>query len=189
MAYNVKVVNKTTKSAEGPNGPYTYISLEVDYNGEVSEKKIFPAALKKYPNLKSELDRVKAGDTVGLETTQNGKYKEISKLVIGEQQFIPMFPIIPPHKSTGYKSTYTKKDDDYSLGQQVGNALTNAAATLGGKATIAQLEQRAYEIILLGNRLKEKIKSGQTAKDNEEPPEMSDTNHMGTTDDEEDVPF
>lgn len=53
-----------------------------------------------------------------------------------------------------------KSDPDYALGQQVGNAITNAATILGAGASVEQLGKAARQIILLGNTLKEEIKAG-----------------------------
>lgn len=55
---------------------------------------------------------------------------------------------------------FQKKDDDYALGQQVGNAITNAATICGAGTSVEDLFKVAEQIIIGGNALKEKIKAG-----------------------------
>lgn len=173
MAYTVKVISKEEKTDEGPHGEYKYISLTVDYQGKVSEKKIFPTVIKKYPNLQEELSQVKPGMDIGIETKENGKYKEICKIVVGQSN------------SQTNKKVYTTDNKDVSI--QVMNAMNNACQTLGDKkVTIKEIESRAWELILLGERLKAKISKGDHLKDNEEPPFDPSVN---TGSYEEEVPF
>lgn len=60
--------------------------------------------------------------------------------------------------------SFPKKDDDYALGQQVGNAITNAATICGPGTSVADLFNVAEQIIVGGNALKEKIKAGTIGK-------------------------
>lgn len=175
MPYNVKVLNKQTKTEMGPNGEYNYTSLIVDYQGKESEKKIFPVTVKKYPNLKEELEQVKEGMTIGIETQLNGKYKEISKIVVGQSN---------NNQTNNKNNGYENKD----VSIQVMNAMNNACQTLGEKkVTIKEIETRAWELILLGERLKAKISKGDHLRDNEEPPYDPVVQTQGYS--EEDVPF
>lgn len=178
MGYKVKIVGKGQRTATGANGDYVYEGLDVDYNGQVSEKKLMPGTFKKTPTLKAEYDAIKVGDTVEITTVKEGNYTIITKLAVvnGATQ-----------TKGGQGKSYPKKDDDYNTGQQVGNALTNAAATLGGKATVKQLEERAWEIILAGNRLKERLKKGDHLQQTAEPPSIQDDMHDYPED--EDIPF
>lgn len=63
-------------------------------------------------------------------------------------------------KGNGGGKSFPKKDDDYALGQQVGNAITNAATICGAGTSVEDLFTVAEQIIVKGNALKEKIKSG-----------------------------
>lgn len=180
MGYRVKVVAKGPRVGTGAKGSYEYIGMDVDYNGQVSEKKFLNTAFKKYPNLKAEVDAVKVGDTIEITSVQDGAFKVVSKvLVVSDQE------PTPASNATATRGDSTVKNDDYNIGQQVGNALTNAAATLGGKATVKQLEERAWDIVLAGNRLKERIKKGEHLGKVDEPPTVQDD--IGY--DEEDIPF
>lgn len=183
MGYKVKVLEiDRNKKGTGANGEYTYTYMKVDYQGQESEKRIMPGTIKKFPNLKEEVAAVKVGMTVKLDTVKEGNFTNISKITIEGAD----------DKQVTTGDTTTKSDyNDNALGQQVGNALTNAAATLGGKATVKQLEERAWEIVLIGNKLKERLKKGEHLGKVDEPPSIQDDMHsygcMG--DDGEDIPF
>lgn len=99
--------------------------------------------------------------------------KLVGKPVIVEGEKDGVITMLKYHKtenSGGNKGSYgggkgkgggfQKKDDDYALGQQVGNAITNAATICGAGTSVEDLFKVAEQIIIGGNALKEKIKAG-----------------------------
>jgi hypothetical protein len=106
---------------------------------------------------------VAAGDTVDLVYEKNEKgffnIKSITKAEGTAEKALPA------------KRKYTAKSGYDNVGQQVGNAITNAVTTLGVGKTIDQYEARAIDIIQMGNRLRELIETGditeRTANSNE----------------------
>jgi hypothetical protein len=173
MAYNVKVIKKEDdKVGKSQKGEYRYTSLTIDYEGKISERKILSTSFQRYPDLKGELEKVKDGMTIGIETQQNGNYKEISKIVLS--------PI------THSKTIIPSESRDISI--QVMNAMNNACQTLGeGMVTVNQIEQRSWELVLLGERLKKRLADGDHLKDNISPPNDPSVN-TGSYEEEE-VPF
>lgn len=173
MPYSVKVTSAPEKkTTSNDKGEYDYTSMMVEYQGKEIEKKIFPGTFKKYPNLKSELDKVKNGMTIQLTTVQNGKFTEISKVEVVN--------------NTEGRPSSNKKEEYDPNGAQVGNALNVSAITLGAGCTVDQIIKRAWDVICAGEQLKTRLKNGDHLKVNQEPghdPSMD----QGYT--QEDVPF
>ncbi len=155
MAFTVTIKDVKTEQRDGPHGPYDVTDITYDYKGTEKTFLAFPGHYKKYPNLSSEIKSLKAGMTVGFETTKTDKGSDISK-IITEGGPAPVMKSTASYKP---KSTYTPNDN--AIGAQVGNAITNAVSTLGQGATLAQIEQRVYDLILIGERTKRRLERGE----------------------------
>lgn len=153
MAFEVKLVGKRKEA--GQYGEYDVITCE-DKSGNNKDNKIFGTLFKKYPNLRKEISEATVGNTYLMNVVKNEKgYSEITSFKLSTKSSTSSAPT---------PVAETKKDDywgDKDIGMQVGNALTNACTILGMGASLEQVEKTAESIIAIGNRLKNKLKSGE----------------------------
>ncbi len=167
-------------------GSYSYYELVFEQEGKEKTQRVFTG---KNKELETIMKNLQGGETAEITWQKNEKgFYNVANLTVGGKATT----------KTSTAKTYTKTDTatsksthsyaDNAIGQQVGNALTNAVNSLGGKAvTISQIETRAWELILLGERLKKRIASGDHEKDNAQPDRDVSLEYDSV--EEEDIPF
>ena len=164
MAFNVTIKNKTTEAHEGQYGPYDVTTVTYDFKGASKTLKIFPSHLKKYPNLKEQVDALQIGANVGFETAEIIKPDGVKSSEICAVVPASAVTAKPAYSAAGKKAWTPTSSPDKDIGMQVGNALTNACVILGQGATLDKVESTVWELILLGERTKERIKNGEHIK-------------------------
>lgn len=66
--------------------------------------------------------------------------------------------------TSGFKSTLIGRGSSYdNLGQQIGNSMTNAVNSLGAGKTVQEYEDRAYELVKAGDRVRARVEEKITA--------------------------
>ncbi len=189
MGFDIKVIKIEVKEDTGPSGKYQYHQLDYEYKGQPGSLKVFSQTIKKYPDLKEGLNQLKPGMIVKIDKADNGKgYKELSKIVFEEATIgSPVLNSNAHIKTSAALSTNTSFD---GTGAQVGNAITNACSTLKEGSTMKDIENRVWEIILLGERTKKRIQNNEHIKSNlipENDPTMDDQAGHDMIDEE--IPF
>lgn len=97
--------------------------------------------------------------TLGIEVAKEGNYWNL--LTVGD----------PVKEAT---TTGKKQSGGYdSLGNQVGNCVTNSVNSLGAGKTISEYKTRAVEFMLMGNEIRELAESGQLETEIAKPTELA----------------
>ena len=170
MALTVILTNRVRQTAEGQYGTYTFETLEYEYQGSKRSMRIYPQHLKKYPNLKADLAKVVIGSSVDMELVptigKDGKeYGELTSinpsLSEGKTQSASHHDTKPSHSTKPYNPDTTT---DRDIGMQVGNAITNAVSSLGAGVTLQHIEERIWDLILIGERTKMRLKNKEHLK-------------------------
>lgn len=187
MATNVKVAGVKRLTS-----PYPCHEFSFEQDGEIRTKKVYTS---KNRDLADVLDALSVGEEVAVSWRKNDKgFYEVAGISRGNAANTPAKKTYQKTTTTAAANSSTAGKShsfaDNAIGQQVGNALTNAVNSLGGqKVTIAQIEQRAWELVLLGERLKKRIADGEHNKDNVVPGRDISLEGDGFETGEEDIPF
>jgi hypothetical protein len=88
---------------------------------------------------------LKGGITVDMKSVKDGQWFKLVDVAVVD-------PTSIPNSGTQTKKEFKSSYD--SLGQQIGNCITNSIASLGAGKTISEYENRAKDLILMGQRLR-----------------------------------
>lgn len=155
MSVVTLIAATANESLMGKNGPYTAHTIEyVNAQGKTVKPQIFSSSAlgRKFEGL-----NLSAGDTVNLTFVKEGNFSNLTDIEKTTKEAAAAAVKSQTKKTfTGKKKTFGYDN----TGQQVGNAITNSVATLGAGKTLGQYEERALEIIRMGNRIRTLIDTG-----------------------------
>ncbi len=143
--------NVTVTLVDKPKAGDKYPRYTVHYTGD-------DGSTWKIGNLESNLKPETLAEIKGLTTPE-----EKSITVEKEGKFWNLISVgAVTEKKAG--STYNKpaaKSGGYdSLGNQIGNTITNAVVSLGSGKSITEYKARALELVLMGNEIRDIVESG-----------------------------
>jgi hypothetical protein len=121
--------------------------------------KVGALAIKLDESSRSVLNTAKAGDKIGINMTKEGNYWNLTEATTAVDESART-------SARTSASTKTSAGGGYdNLGQQIGNSITNAVNSLGAGKSVAEYKQRAIDLILAGNEIRELVNSGALTND------------------------
>jgi hypothetical protein len=166
MTVDIKVVKvvaveEDAEITKKDGGFYRALKLTYDVCGQVNYKAVHTGMLDKYKAAVAGIRAAKPGDVVELHLEKNGAFSNLVNVVPSDK---PLTAAKSFGGSGGFKKFESKasgfNSEDNQLGQQIGNALTNAVklAIAMEDVSIVHVERLARDLVKVSAKLKQEFK-------------------------------